>query len=57
MLALVIVFLVMAVLFERFVYPLIIMLSVPVAAAGGLACSWRSRASEKDTTAVRLELR
>lgn len=36
MLALVIVFLVMAVLFESFVYPLIIMLSVPVAAAGGL---------------------
>ena len=34
-LALVIVFLVMAVLFESFVYPLIIMLSVPVAAAGG----------------------
>ncbi len=37
MLALVIVFLVMAVLFESFVYPLIIMLSVPVAAAGGIA--------------------
>ncbi|NQV81665.1 MAG: efflux RND transporter permease subunit [Alphaproteobacteria bacterium] len=35
-LALVIVFLVMAVLFESFVYPLIIMLAVPVAAAGGL---------------------
>ncbi len=35
-LALVIVFLVMAVLFESFIYPLIIMLSVPVAAAGGL---------------------
>ena len=37
LLALVIVFLVMAVLFESFVYPLIIMLAVPVAAAGGLA--------------------
>ncbi len=36
-LALIIVFLVMAVLFESFVYPLIIMLSVPVAAAGGIA--------------------
>ena len=36
-LSLVIVFLVMAVLFESFVYPLIIMLSVPVAAAGGIA--------------------
>ena len=36
-LSLVIVFLVMAVLFESFVYPLIIMLSVPVAAAGGVA--------------------
>jgi len=35
MLAIVIVFLVMAVLFESFIYPLIIMLSVPVAAAGG----------------------
>ncbi len=37
LLALAIVFLVMAVLFESFVYPLIIMLSVPVAAAGGVA--------------------
>ena len=37
LLALVIVFLVMAVLFESFIYPLIIMLAVPVAAAGGLA--------------------
>ncbi len=37
LLAIVIVFLVMAVLFESFVYPLIIMLSVPVAAAGGIA--------------------
>ena len=35
MLSIIIVFLVMAVLFESFVYPLIIMLSVPVAAAGG----------------------
>jgi len=35
-LSLVIVFLVMAVLFESFIYPLIIMLSVPVAAAGGV---------------------
>ncbi len=37
LLALVIVYLVMAVLFESFVYPLIILLSVPVAAAGGIA--------------------
>lgn len=36
-LSLVIVFLVMAVLFESFLYPLIILLSVPVAAAGGFA--------------------
>ena len=36
-LAVVIVYLVMAVLFESFVYPLIVLLSVPVAAAGGLA--------------------
>ena len=36
MLSLVIVYLVMAVLFESFIYPLIIMLSVPVAAAGGV---------------------
>lgn len=35
--AIVIVFLVMAVLFESFFYPLIIMLSVPLAAAGGVA--------------------
>ncbi|MEM9684685.1 MAG: efflux RND transporter permease subunit, partial [Pseudomonadota bacterium] len=35
LIALVIVFLVMAVLFESFVYPLIILLSVPVATAGG----------------------
>ena len=37
LLAVVIVFLVMAVLFESFVYPLIIMVSVPIAAAGGIA--------------------
>lgn len=36
LLALIIVYLVMAVLFESFVYPLIIMLAVPVAAAGGV---------------------
>ncbi len=36
-LALIIVFLVMAVLFESFIYPLIIMISVPIAAAGGVA--------------------
>ena len=36
LLALVIVFLVMAVLFESFLYPWIVMLTVPVAAAGGL---------------------
>jgi HAE1 family hydrophobic/amphiphilic exporter-1 len=36
LLALVIVYLVMAVLFESFIYPLIVMLSVPIAAAGGL---------------------
>ena len=35
MISLVIVFLVMAVLFESFIYPLIVMLSVPIAAAGG----------------------
>ena len=35
--AIAIVFLVMAVLFESFIYPLIILLSVPVAAAGGVA--------------------
>ena len=35
-LAVVIVFLVMAVLFESFVYPLVILLSVPLAAAGGV---------------------
>ena len=34
--ALVIVYLVMAILFESFVYPLIILLSVPLAAAGGV---------------------
>jgi len=36
LLALVIVYLVMAILFESFIYPLIVMLSVPIAAAGGL---------------------
>jgi len=36
-LAVLIVFLVMAVLFESFVYPLVILLSVPVAAAGAVA--------------------
>ena len=36
-LAIVIVFLVMAVLFESFIYPLVILLSVPVAAAGAVA--------------------
>ncbi|MDH3581225.1 MAG: efflux RND transporter permease subunit, partial [Hyphomicrobiales bacterium] len=35
--AMVIVYLVMAILFESFFYPLIIMLSVPMAAAGGVA--------------------
>ncbi len=35
--ALIIVYLVMAILFESFVYPLIILLAVPVAAAGGVA--------------------
>ena len=36
LLAIAIVYLVMAVLFESFIYPLIILLSVPVAAAGGI---------------------
>jgi hydrophobic/amphiphilic exporter-1 (mainly G- bacteria), HAE1 family len=36
-LAIIIVYLVMAVLFESFVYPLVILLSVPIAAAGGVA--------------------
>jgi len=35
--AIIIVYLVMAILFESFVYPLIILLSVPLAAAGGVA--------------------
>jgi HAE1 family hydrophobic/amphiphilic exporter-1 len=35
--AIIIVYLVMAVLFESFIYPLIILLSVPLAAAGGVA--------------------
>lgn len=37
LLAIIIVYLVMAILFESFIYPLIILLSVPIAAAGGLA--------------------
>ncbi|MDX1400798.1 MAG: efflux RND transporter permease subunit, partial [Kiloniellales bacterium] len=37
LIAIVIVYLVMAVLFESFIYPIIIMLSVPLAAAGGVA--------------------
>lgn len=37
LIALIIVYLVMAILFESFIYPLIIMLAVPVAAAGGVA--------------------
>ena len=37
LLALVIVYLVMAVLFESFLYPLIILLAVPIAGAGGVA--------------------
>ena len=37
LLAIIIVYLVMAVLFESFLYPLIILLSVPLAAAGGVA--------------------
>ena len=37
LLAIAIVYLVMAVLFESFIYPLIILLSVPLAAAGGVA--------------------
>lgn len=37
LIALIIVFLVMAILFESFIYPLIILLAVPVAAAGGVA--------------------
>ena len=40
LIALVIVFLVMAVLFESFVYPLVIMLSVPLATAGGVIGLW-----------------
>jgi HAE1 family hydrophobic/amphiphilic exporter-1 len=35
--AMIIVYLVMAILFESFIYPLVIMLSVPMAAAGGVA--------------------
>ena len=37
LIAVLIVYLVMAVLFESFIYPLIIMLSVPLATAGGVA--------------------
>ncbi len=37
LLAIIIVYLVMAVLFESFIYPMIILLSVPLAAAGGVA--------------------
>ena len=37
LLAVVIVYLVMAVLFESFIYPLVILLAVPLAAAGGVA--------------------
>lgn len=37
LIAIIIVYLVMAILFESFVYPLIILLSVPLAAAGGVA--------------------
>ncbi len=39
-LAVIIVTLVMAVLFESFVYPLVVLLSVPVAAAGGVIGLW-----------------
>lgn len=38
--AVIIVYLVMAVLFESFIYPLIIMLSVPLATAGGVIGLW-----------------
>jgi HAE1 family hydrophobic/amphiphilic exporter-1 len=37
LLAIVIVYLVMSVLFESFIYPLIILLTIPIAAAGGIA--------------------
>ena len=37
LIAMVIVYLVMAILFESFIYPLVIMLAVPMAAAGGVA--------------------
>ncbi|MEM8811315.1 MAG: efflux RND transporter permease subunit [Pseudomonadota bacterium] len=40
LIALVIVYLVMAILFESFVLPFVILLSVPVAAAGGVAGLW-----------------
>jgi len=38
--ALIVVFLVMAVILESFLYPLVIMLSVPLAAAGGMMGLW-----------------
>ena len=40
LLATIIVFLVMAVLFESFLYPLVVMVSVPLAAAGGVGGLW-----------------
>ncbi|WP_145272440.1 efflux RND transporter permease subunit [Planctomycetes bacterium SV_7m_r] len=40
LLALVITYLLMAGLFESWVYPLVIILTVPLAAAGGVACLW-----------------
>ncbi len=40
LLATVIVYLVMAVLFESFLYPLVVMISVPLAAAGGVGGLW-----------------
>ncbi|HFD15144.1 MAG TPA: efflux RND transporter permease subunit, partial [Rhodospirillales bacterium] len=40
LLAAIIVFLVMAVLFESFLYPLVVMVSVPLAAAGGVGGLW-----------------
>ncbi len=40
LLAAIIVYLVMAVLFESFLYPLVIMISVPLAAAGGVGGLW-----------------
>ena len=40
LIAIVVVYLVMAILFESFIYPLIIMFSVPLATAGGVAGLW-----------------